>query len=163
MEPTPIVNKIISQPFVISGCIIKNGDQFLLVQEARKERGKWNQPAGWLDFGEKIIDGAKREAKEETGLEIKITGLLGIYSLIKHQDGKIYHAVKFIFAAEALTNDIKFDPEELIAVKWFSLDEIKKLKAERILRDHDIINEIQDYLDGKIYPTEIVDKYYEQV
>ncbi len=155
----PIKEKKFSQPFVVVGAIIEKDNKFLLVQEGRVEAGKWNQPAGWLDLKEGIIEGAKREIKEETGLDIKFIGLLGVYNLIKPIDKKyvkqgFVHAVKFIFAAKPLSNDIKFDPDELLNVKWFAIEEIKDLGDK--LRDADIINEIDDYLAGKIYPLEII-------
>jgi len=163
MKPIPIKKRCITQPFVAVGCIIKKENKYLLVQEAVAERGKWNQPAGWLDFGEKLIDGAKREAEEETGLKIKIIGLLGAYSLIKTENKNIKtpvglrHVVKFIFAAKPLTDQIKFDPEELLAAQWFTLKEIKKLG--NLLRDHDIIQEIKDYESKKIYSLDVVNKF----
>ena len=166
MKSTPITKRCITQPFVVVGCIIEKNDKFLLVQEAMIEKGKWNQPAGWLDFGEKIIDEAKREAEEETGLKIKIIGLLGVYSLIKKEGPNLKteagtkHAIKFIFAAKPLGGKIKFDPKELMAVKWFTLEEIEKMKKQ--LRDQNIVQEIKDYKAKKIYPLEITNKYTEQ-
>lgn len=53
---------------VVVGVVVEKDGKYLLVQEAKAScRGKWNLPAGHLDPGETIIDGAKREAKEETG------------------------------------------------------------------------------------------------
>ncbi len=165
MKPIPIENRIITQPFVVGGCIIKKDNKFLLVQEAVVDKGSWNHPAGWIDLYEKIIDGAKREAEEETELKIKIIGLLGVYSLIKKskRTGNIHHPIKFIFAAEPITENFNFNPEEIMDARWFTIDEIKKLKEQGILRDHDIINEVQDYIDKKIFSLEIVDKNFEQI
>jgi ADP-ribose pyrophosphatase YjhB (NUDIX family) len=165
MKPIPVQNRVTTQPFVVGGCIIRKDDKFLLVQEAVVDRGSWNHPAGWIDLYEKIVDGAKREAQEETGLEIKIIGFLGAYSLIKKskRTGNIHHPIKFIFAAEPITEEFKFDPKEIMDAKWFTIDDIKELKEQGVLRDHDIINEVQDYIDGKIFPLEIVDKNYEQI
>ena len=59
---------------VIVGGILKKGDTLLLVQEA-KERcyGQWNFPAGHLEDGETIFEGAIREILEETGCKVKLT------------------------------------------------------------------------------------------
>ncbi len=164
MNPIPIENRIQTQPFVVGGCIIKKDNKFLLVQEAVMEKGTWNHPAGWIDLYENIVDGAQREAEEETGLKIKMVGFLGVYALLKksQRTGKVIHAVKFIFAAEPLTEEIKLDQKEIMAAKWFTIDEIKKLKADGLLRDHDITNEVNDYLEGKVFPIEVVNKQYEQ-
>jgi 8-oxo-dGTP pyrophosphatase MutT (NUDIX family) len=150
----PIKERVVTQPFVVVGMIIKKEGEFLLVQEAKKEPGKWNQPAGWLDLKEDIIEGARREAFEETGLKIELLGLLGIYPLLKVTNGVLRYPIKIIFAAKALDNNIKFNKEELLDAKWFSLEEIKSLGEN--LRDLDIINEVEDYLAGKIYPLSVI-------
>jgi len=151
----PIKARNFSQPFVVVGVILEKDGKFLLVQEAKTEAaGKWNQPAGWLDLKEDIIEGAKREAFEETGLKIELLGLLGLYPLIKTTDGVLKYPIKIIFAAKALDNNIKFDKNELLDAKWFALDEIKALGEN--LRDLDIIREARDYLAGEIYPLSVI-------
>ena len=151
----PVTKRVFSQPFVVVGVIIEKDGKFLLVQEAKGEAyGRWNQPAGWLDMKEDIIAGAKREAFEETGLKIELLGVLGVYPLLKVTGGVLKYPIKFIFAAKALDNNIKFDKKELLDAKWFSLEEIKDLGEN--LRDLDIINEVEDYLGGKIYPLEVI-------
>ena len=47
-----------------------------------------------------------------------------------------------------------------MAVKWFTLEEIEKMKKQ--LRDQNIVQEIKDYKAKKIYPLEITNKYTEQ-
>jgi 8-oxo-dGTP diphosphatase len=159
VKPVPIEDRVKTQPYVVVGCIIGKDNKYVLVQEMQAPvRGKWNQPAGWVDTGEKIVAAAQREAEEETGLKIKITGLLGVFNLITAPDEiATRHAVKFIFAAEALTDKISFDPEEIMAARWFSLEEIKQLGDD--LRDPDIIKEIEAFESGKTYPVNIVDHY----
>lgn len=165
MQRVPVENRVVTQPFIAGGCLIKKDDRFLLVQEGVAEKGSWNHPAGWIDLYENIIDGAKREAEEETGLKVKIVGFLGAYSLIKRspRTGRTVHAVKFIFAAEPLTENIILDPEEIMDARWFTLEEIKKLKADGVLRDHDIIDAVQHYLDGKIFDPVPISYYREQL
>lgn len=48
--------------------------------ERRSDNGLWGLPGGRIEPGESIVQTAMREAKEETGLEILITHLLGVYS-----------------------------------------------------------------------------------
>jgi len=163
MQSYPVKNRHKTQPFVVGGCIIKKADKYLLVQEAKKDRGQWNQPAGWMDLGENLVEGAKREAEEETGLKIKVIGLLGIYSIIKPDDNEygIKHAVKFIFATEPLSEEIKVDQNEILQAKWFTLSEIKSMKKE--LRDIDIIAEVESYEQGKIFPIQLAENFCYQL
>ncbi len=150
----PVKNKIFTQPYVVVGCIIEKDNKFLLIQEGKVEKGKWNQPAGWLDFKESVIEGAKREAKEETGLDIEITSFLGIYSGFRILEGKPINAVKFIFAAKPLSEKLNYPKDEIMDARWFTFAEIKQMKDK--LRSQQIIAEIEDYLAGRIYPLEII-------
>jgi 8-oxo-dGTP diphosphatase len=43
-------------------------------------RGRWSFPAGYVDRGEVLEEAARREVQEETGLEVELTGLVGVYS-----------------------------------------------------------------------------------
>ena len=52
------------------GGVLKKDNKYLLVQEAKAEfRGTWNLPAGRMDPNETVLDGAKREIREECGFE----------------------------------------------------------------------------------------------
>jgi len=115
----PPKNRCINQPFIVVGCLIEQDEKFLLVEE----NGKYNLPQGWLELGEELATGAKREAEEETGLEVKIFGLNGIYTLIKQQPEKTLHKIKFIFQAR-LTGKNKTGGSPL-PYTWFSLKDIK--------------------------------------
>ncbi len=135
-----------TQPFIIVGCLIKQNGKYLLV----KQNEKWNHPCGWLEMEEKIIEGAKREAEEETGLEIKIIDLIGIYALIKHKRNKTLHAVKFIFRAEPTGRKLKhFDN---LHCGWFTPDQIETMD----FWDPDIPSIIKQAEQGTSYPLSLV-------
>ncbi|MCL5885194.1 MAG: NUDIX hydrolase [Deltaproteobacteria bacterium] len=59
--------------------IIEVGDRIVLIQRKNPPPG-WAIPGGFVDIGEKVEDAAVREAREETGLDVTLTALLGVYS-----------------------------------------------------------------------------------
>ncbi|MBU4512704.1 NUDIX domain-containing protein [Patescibacteria group bacterium] len=140
-----------AQPFVVVGCIIEKDGKILMIREG----GKWNQPSGWLELKENIINGARREAEEETGLKIEIVSLLGVYTLIKKKQGQILHAVKFIFLAKPRGKSKTYYKNRFES-RWFNLEDIKKVEDQ--LWDLDILKEIEDYRRGKTYSLEAVSR-----
>ena len=106
---------------VIIGAVIEKDGKVLLVQEGKEKcYGKWNLPAGHLEPNESLIDGIKREIKEETGCEAEITGLLTVGNTLIKDDIMI----GIVFKAELLNETISFDGKEIIDVKYFDIDDI---------------------------------------
>lgn len=140
---------------VIVTVCIKEKDKFLIIQEGiPKAYGLWNLPGGHLDGNESIIEGAIREAKEETGLDIEITGILSIQrSLVKE------NIVRIIFNAKKICGNIKFDKNEILDCKWITVEEFKKMNID-ILRDSAMFLDIvEDIKNNKNYPLEMI-KYF---
>jgi 8-oxo-dGTP diphosphatase len=90
----------------------------------RKDNDKWTMPGGTLDFGESLTHCAVREVLEETGLQIRITGLIGTYTnpqiLIAYSDGEVRQEFTFVYAAEIESGELKIDDESKEA-SWVSL------------------------------------------
>jgi ADP-ribose pyrophosphatase YjhB (NUDIX family) len=69
-----------ADPKVAVGLVITRAGQLLLVRRGNDpEKGKWSVPAGFVDAGEDPARAAEREALEETGLQVRITGLLDVH------------------------------------------------------------------------------------
>lgn len=136
---------------VVGGVVEKNG-KYLLVQEAQKECcGKWNLPAGRLDFNESIVDGAIREVKEETNCDIEVTGICQVGNRLR--ENALFLTV--IFQTKLLSDDIKFNTDEILDVKWFSYEEILAMEDE--LRSPDfIVNAIKNCHNGVIGSLELL-------
>lgn len=137
---------------VIAGCLIVKDNKVLMVKEAQKKcYGQWNFPAGHVDEPEKITDAAIREVFEETGCKVKLTGVLPICSA----SGKNGERLMVRFTADIIEENIKFDTDEILDVKWIDIEDIKSMTKEE-LRGYDIsIQFIKDFEDNKIYPLEI--------
>ncbi len=87
-----------TQPYIIVGAFIVRDGKVLLIQENHApDKGKWNLPAGKLDFGETPLDAAKREAFEEAGINFTPTYLLGIHSIYRKNVPGEVHALRVIF------------------------------------------------------------------
>lgn len=106
---------------VIVGGVIEKSGKILLVQEKQEKcYGKWNLPAGHLDSNESIMQGAIREIKEETGCDVELTGIANLANRIMEDD--IF--VCIVFTTKLLNENIKINPEEILDVKWWSIDDV---------------------------------------
>ena len=70
---------IFRNPAPTTDIVIEIDGGIVLIRRKNPPHG-WALPGGFIDYGEKAEDAAVREAREETGLEIVITDLLGVYS-----------------------------------------------------------------------------------
>ena len=60
--------------------VLLDGGLVLVKRGVEPAIGRWAFPSGYIDRGESVEDGAVREVKEETGLDVHTTGLVGLYS-----------------------------------------------------------------------------------
>ncbi len=68
-------------PKIAATCIVERQGAVLMIKRDNQVGfGLWSMPGGYVDRGEAVEDAAIREVKEETGLEVRLTGLLGLYS-----------------------------------------------------------------------------------
>lgn len=137
---------------VVGGVVEKNG-KYLLIQEAREDiKGKWNLPAGNLDPGETIFDGAKREIYEESGCKVEIKKIAQIGNIIMKDNTFI----SLIFLCELLEESSNYKKDEVLNVKWFTYEEILDMKKE--LRAPDwIINSIKNVKVNNVHDIKIID------
>lgn len=137
---------------VVSGCVIEKDGKYLLVQENQKScKGMWNLPAGKVDDNENVIDAAKREAFEETGCRVNITGILEIVNKrLENID-----LIVFVFDAELIEENIQIDGEEISDVKWFTYNEILGMK-DKLRSKAYLINAINNKRENKISPIELI-------
>jgi ADP-ribose pyrophosphatase YjhB (NUDIX family) len=68
-------------PNVVAGTIpVRDGRVWLLRRSIEPRTGFWTFPAGYMELGESAEEAAARETLEEIGLDVKLTGLLNVYS-----------------------------------------------------------------------------------
>ncbi len=85
------------QPHITVATIIEDQGRFLLVEELKGEGGRavLNQPAGHLDPNETLGQAAVRETLEETGWDVELTGVVGLYLYTAPSNGVTYQRVCF--------------------------------------------------------------------
>lgn len=137
---------------VIVGGIIRKDNKILMVQEAQEKcYGQWNFPAGHLDEGETIFEGAIREIFEETGCKVKLTKMLPIISAKGSSN-----IVRITFLTELLEENISFDPSEILAVKWWEIEEIKNMPKTDLRGEKMILEMIRQIEENEGYPLEVI-------
>ena len=68
-------------PKVAAAVLVTIDGELVLVRRGNEPAlGRWSFPSGYVDRGESVEDGAVREVREETGLDVTLTGLVGLYS-----------------------------------------------------------------------------------
>ena len=140
---------------VIAGCVIVRDNKILMVKEAKKKcYGQWNFPAGHVDEGELITNAAIREAYEETGCKVKLTGVLPISTAVLDNNETL---IAVSFTADIIEENIKFDENEILDVKWIDIEKVKNMTEQELRSYHRKIQYIKYLEDKKIYPLEIFD------
>lgn len=98
-----------------------------ILLEIRSDSGMWGLPGGAIDPGESIHQAALREVKEETGLEVRIIRLIGVYSepsqriVVYPDNGDVRHLVDITLEAEIISGELTISPESL-ELRFFPLD-----------------------------------------
>jgi len=102
---------------VAVGAVIKDESDRVLLVKHRPERGgfwqgKWIFPGGKLELGERIEDGVRREVKEETNLEIRLTSPLVPFDRIIESEGQTeLHVIYINYLAEKSEGDLRPDSD----------------------------------------------------
>ncbi|MFZ5966222.1 MAG: NUDIX domain-containing protein [Bacillota bacterium] len=139
---------------IVVSCVILNNNKVLMVQEGKNHiYGLWNLPSGRLENNEKIVDAVIREVEEETGYKVTVSGLTGIYNFFSETNTQV---ILFNFIGEVVGGDLQYDHEEIINVKWLSMEEISELKDDELRNCRLIRNIINDVRDKCIVPLDII-------
>jgi len=71
-------------PKVVVGAVVVSGGKILMCRRAiEPRRGFWTLPAGYLELGETLEEGAVREVMEEATADIRLDGILGVFSVAR--------------------------------------------------------------------------------
>ncbi|MBU5483700.1 NUDIX domain-containing protein [Clostridium sp. MSJ-11] len=108
--------------------IIFDKDRRVLLQK-RADVGLWGIPSGHVEPGESVMEAAIREVKEETGLNINITRLIGVYSdpksqVFKYPDGHVTHFVTTYFEGEVIDGQLSCSSSETLRLEYFDTNNL---------------------------------------
>lgn len=112
--------------------IARDGEVMLTLRGIEPHKGDWDLPGGYIEVGEHPEEALVREMREETGLEVEITGMLGVF-LDTYGDGgtdtlNICYEARVTGGNEAPASDV-------IEIGWFSPEEIPVNLAFRNTRE----------------------------
>lgn len=141
---------------VIIGCcnLVEREGSYLLVQEGKPSaRARFNLPAGKPEVGETLVEAAVREAKEETGLDVTVEYIVGLYQCPQTSEG--FGVVNFVFASNIVAGEIVTSTAHP-DVRYFSRAEIRELATKRMLRGSHIELAIDDHALGKRLSLDVV-------
>ncbi|WP_259755111.1 NUDIX hydrolase [Pseudomonas sp. GCEP-101] len=134
--------------------IVEDQGRFLLVEEMSADKKQvFNQPAGHLEANETLLEAAVRETLEETGWDVELTAVTGIYLYTAPSNGVTYQRV--CFAARPLRHHPERALDEgILGARWMTREELAA-QPDR-WRSHLVLRCIDDYLDGERFPLALI-------
>jgi len=144
------------RPDLTVASIVERDGQFLLVEERVGSHLVFNQPAGHVERGERFIEAAVRETLEETAWTFVPTALVGIYLWEQPERHRSFLRVTFCGHVTHHDPHRRLDRGIERAV-W--LDRAGIVERSARLRSPMVIRCVDDYLEGRRYPIEMLSEY----
>jgi ADP-ribose pyrophosphatase YjhB (NUDIX family) len=132
----------------VRAAVVKDG-KILLVKEISD--GRWSMPGGWADVGDMPAKAAEREAKEESGFDVKAVKVIGVFDANRNGRPMVfYHAVKLVYLCEIIGGKAEVS-DETSEVEFFDFDNLPELSRNRTNTKH--IDEIREHLSNPLRAT----------
>lgn len=112
-----------------AGGIIENEKGEILLQKRSAAEELWGFPGGSMNLGESAEETAIREIKEETGYDVKVKELFGIYTKFFEttSNGEQLQPIVFVFKMEIIGGHKNIDKNETFDVRFFKINKAPKL------------------------------------
>lgn len=115
----------------------------------REDFEVWCLPGGGVEDGESLAEAGIREIKEETGLDVELTRLVGVYS---RMGGGMHDVHAVLYEAKPIGGELKTQPNETIDVAYFPFDQ---LPEEMLFGHRKRINDAINHINGVSVRQEI--------
>ncbi|GAA0577335.1 NUDIX hydrolase [Actinomadura livida] len=118
--------------------VVVENDKGEILMIRRTDNDNWALPGGAIDLGESVTQAAIRETKEETGIDIEVTGLVGIYSDPRHvihytSNNEVRQEFSILLAAIPVGGGVRAS-EESSDTTWMDRNRIRNLQIDQSMR-----------------------------
>jgi ADP-ribose pyrophosphatase YjhB (NUDIX family) len=128
----PPANSIVPS---VTAIVLDDAGRLLLVHKT--DNDLWALPGGGVDAGEYVTDAVVREVKEETGMDVEVTGLVGLYTnphhVMAYDDGEVRQQFSMCFTTRLLGGEIRTS-EETSEVRFVPVDQLDELDIHPSMR-----------------------------
>ncbi|MFF4229006.1 NUDIX hydrolase [Streptomyces sp. NPDC001820] len=143
----PKANSIVPS---VTAVALNEAGEVLLIHKT--DNDLWALPGGGVDVGESVADAAVRETKEETGFDVEVTGLVGLYTnpahVMAYDDGEVRQQFSICFTAKITGGELQTSSESkgVAFVRPDRLDELNIHPSMRMRIDRGLSGEAEPYI-----------------
>ena len=121
------------RPIAGVGALVFRGEEVLLIKRGKPPReGQWSIPGGAQNLGESVVEAARREVREETGVEIEVKEVIAVVDMVNRDDGGRvkYHYTLVDLLAEWRAGEATAG-DDAAEVAWVPLDRLAPYRLWR--------------------------------
>ncbi|MFI5799849.1 NUDIX domain-containing protein [Streptomyces sp. NPDC051677] len=137
---------------VVAASAVVTDDEGRILLQRRRDNDLWALPGGGMDMTDSLPGTAVREVKEETGLDVEITGLVGTYTdprhVIAYTDGEVRRQFNVCFTARVTGGRLAISHEST-ELRFVSAEELRDLPmhhTQKLRLRHFLEHRDQPYL-----------------
>jgi ADP-ribose pyrophosphatase YjhB (NUDIX family) len=108
----------------VTGAVVRDNTVLYVRRNYEPNKGFWTLPGGYAEHTETLDEAVRRELREETGLEVNVTGVIGVRTRYGDKGG----AVLVVFRCEVVSGEPHADDYEISAAEFFDAEHIKVLE-----------------------------------